>query len=66
MKVGNKRKSLLTEFTIREYGVNGILLAFLFLLGLFLSWELSAFAMFLYLVSWAASYFVLYALTCRN
>lgn len=66
MKIGNKRKSRLSEFTIKEYGINGVLIAILFLFGLFLSWKLSAFAMLLYLVLWAASYFVLYAMTCRN
>lgn len=66
MKIGNKRKSRLTEFTIREYGINGVLLAILFLLGLLLSWKLSWFVGLLYLVFWAASYAVLYAMTCRN
>jgi hypothetical protein len=66
MKIGNKRKRRLTEFTIREYGINGVLLTILFLLGLFLSWKLSWFAALLYLVFWAASYAVLYAVTCRN
>ena len=27
MKIGNKRKNRLTEFTIKEYGINGVLLA---------------------------------------
>jgi hypothetical protein len=66
MKIGNKRKNRLSEFTIKEYGINGILLAILFLLGLFLSWKLSWLAGLLYLVFWAASYAALYAMTCRN
>jgi len=66
MKIGNKRKNRLTEFTIREYGINGVLLAALFLFGLYLSWKLSWFTGLLYLVFWAASYAVLFAMTCRN
>ena len=41
MKIGNKRKRRLTEFTLKEYGVNGVLLAILFLFGLILSGKLS-------------------------
>ena len=33
MKIGNIRKSRLTEFTIKQYGINGVLLGILFLLG---------------------------------
>lgn len=66
MNIGNRRKDWLSDFTIREYGINGVLIVMLFLFGLYLSWKLSLFALFMYLASWAASYFVLYALTCRH
>ncbi len=66
MNIGNKRKNRLTEFTIKEYGINGFMIAALFLIGLYITLELSLIATFLYLVAWVASYFVLYALTCRN
>jgi hypothetical protein len=66
MRIGNKRKRRLSEFTIKEYGINGILIAALFLCGLYITIELSLMATFLYLAAWVASYFVLYALTCRN
>ncbi len=66
MNLGIKRKSRLSEFTIKEYGINGVLAAILFLLGLFLSWALSTVAVLLYLLLWVASYFVIHATTCRN
>ncbi len=66
MSIGNKRKRRLSEFTIKEYGINGILIAVLFLFGLYITLEISLIATFLYLVAWVASYFVLYALTCRT
>jgi hypothetical protein len=66
MKIGNKRKARLSEFTIREYGINGIFVAALFLFGLFLSWKLSAFAGMLYLLLWLLSYPVIHATLCRN
>lgn len=66
MKLGIKRKERLSEFTIKEYGVNGVLMMILFLFGLYLSWKLSTYAMLLYLLFWVASYFVIHATTCRN
>ena len=66
MNIGNKQKKWLSEFTIKEYGVNGLLIAALFLIGLYITLELSLIVTFLYLLAWVASYFVLYALTCRN
>ena len=66
MSIGNKRKRRLSEFTIKEYGINGILIAVLFLFGLYITLEISLIATFLYLLAWVTSYFVLYALTCRN
>jgi len=66
MKTGIKRKSKLSEFTIKEYGINGGLVAILFLFGLYLSWTLSRFAGLLYLLLWVASYFVIHATACRN
>lgn len=66
MNIGNKRKSRLSEFTIKEYGINGFMIAALFLIGLYITLELSLIATLLYLLAWVASYFVLYALTCRN
>jgi hypothetical protein len=61
-----KRKDRLSEFTIKEYGVNAAIIAALFLFGLCLSWDLSAFAALLYLLMWAASYILIHATTCRN
>lgn len=66
MKTGIKRKNRLSEFTIKEYGINGAIIAALFLFGLILSWNLSVFAGLLYLLAWVASYFVIHATTCRN
>ena len=66
MKTGIKRKNKLSQFTFKEYGINGLFIAVLFLFGLFLSWELSVFAGFMYLLLWVASYFVIHATTCRN
>ena len=66
MNLGIKRKERLSEFTIKEYGVNGVLMMILFLFGLYLSWKLSTYAMLLYLFLWVASYFVIHATTCRN
>jgi hypothetical protein len=54
MNLKPKRKAKLSEFTIKEYGINGGLMAILFLFGLFLSWKLSTFAGFLYLLLWVA------------
>ena len=64
--IGNKQKNRLSEFTIKKNGINGVLIALLFLFGLFLSWKLSAFAMLLYWVLWATSNFIRYVMTCRN
>ncbi len=66
MNLGIKRKKRLSEFTIKEYGVNGVLMMVLFLFGLYLSWKLSTYAMLLYLLLWVGSYFVIHATTCRN
>jgi hypothetical protein len=66
MNLKPKRKAKLSEFTIREYGINGGLMAILFLFGLFLSWKLSTFAVFLYLLLWVVSYPLIHATTCRN
>jgi len=66
MKTGIKRKKRLSEFTIREYGINAVLMAVLFLFGLYLSWELSNFAGMLYVLLWVASYPLIHATTCRN
>lgn len=66
MALGIKRKRKLSEFTIKEYGLNGVLMAILFLFGLVLSEKLSTFAIFLYVLLWVASYFVIHATTCRN
>lgn len=66
MSFGIKRKKRLTEFTIKAYGINGGLMAMIFLFGLSLSWELSLFAVGLYLISWLASYPIIHAITCRN
>ena len=66
MKTGIKRKNKLTEFTVREYGINAVLMAILFLLGLYLSWKLSIFAGGTYVLLWVASYFLIHATTCRN
>jgi len=44
MNLGLKRKAKLSEFTIKEYGINGGLMAIIFLFGLYLSWKLSTFA----------------------
>jgi hypothetical protein len=66
MKLGIKRKNRLSTFTIKEYGINGLLMAILFLFGLYLSWRLSAFAGMLYLLLWVASFFVIHATTCRH
>ena len=57
MNLKPKRKAKLSEFTIKEYGINGGLMAILFLFGLFLSWKLSTFAGLLYVLLWVASYF---------
>ena len=66
MKTGIKRKNKLSEFTIKEYGINAVLMSILFLFGLYLSWKLSTFAGLLYLLLWVASYFVIHATACRN
>ena len=66
MNLRAKRKAKLSEFTIKEYGINGGLMAILFLFGLFLSWKLSTFAGLLYVLLWVASYFIIHATTCRN
>ena len=66
MNLGIKRKRTLSEFTVKEYGVNGVFMAMLFLFGLFLSGQLSTFAIFLYVLLWVASYFIIHAATCRN
>ncbi len=66
MNFGIKRKKRLSEFTIKEYGINAVIMAALFLFGLFLSWDLSTFAGLLYLLFWVVSYFVIHATTCRN
>ena len=66
MKSGIKRKKRLSEFTIKEYGINAGFMFILFLFGLYLSWELSTFAGGLYVILWVASYFVIHATTCRN
>ncbi|BBO78525.1 hypothetical protein DSCW_59420 [Desulfosarcina widdelii] len=66
MKTGIKRKKKLDKFTLKEYGINAVLMAIIFLFGLYFSWELSNFAGMLYLLLWVASYFVIHATTCRN
>jgi hypothetical protein len=66
MYIGNKRKNRLSAFTIKEYGINGIFVVILFLFGLFLSWNLSAFAGMLYLLLWVLSYPVIHGTLCRN
>ena len=66
MNFGIKRKNRLSEFTIKEYGINGLLMAILFLFGLYLSWKLSTFAGMLYVLLWVASYPLIHATTCRN
>jgi hypothetical protein len=66
MDVRSKRKDRLSEYTIKQYGVNAVMIAALFLFGLVLSWDLSAFAGLLYLLAWVASYIVIHATTCRN
>lgn len=66
MRIGIERKQRLSEFTIREYGLNGAFVAILFLFGLFLSWKLSAFAGMLHLLLWLLSYPVIHATLCRN
>lgn len=66
MSFGTKRKKKLSEFTIKQYGINGGLMAILFLFGLYLSWELSSFAGGLYVISWLASYPIIHTTTCRN
>jgi hypothetical protein len=66
MKIGSKRRRRLSEFTIKEYGINGIFVAALFLFGLFLSGKLSAFAGMLYVLLWLLSYPVIHATLCRN
>jgi len=60
MKTGIKRKKKLPEFTIKEYGINAVLMSILFLFGLYLSWKLSTFAGMLYVMLCSAMYFVLY------
>jgi hypothetical protein len=52
--------------TIKEYGINAVLMASLFLFGLYLSWKLSTFAGMLYVLLWLASYPLIHATTCRN
>ncbi len=66
MKIGIKRKRRLSEFTPKEYGINGGLMAALFTFGLYLSWKLSIFAGLVYLLLWVASYFLIHATTCRH
>ena len=66
MNLKPKRKAKLSEFTIIEYGINGGLMAILFLFGLFLSWKLSTFAGLLYVLLWVASFPLIHATTCRN
>ena len=66
MNLKPKRKAKLSEFTIKEYGINAILMVILFLLGLYLSWKLSTFAGLLYVLLWVASYPLIHATTCRN
>ena len=66
MKIKIKRKKRLSEFTIKEYGINGFFMTILFLFGLYLSYTLSIYAMFLYLLFWVGSYFVIHGTTCRN
>src|SRR5210317_1536146 len=66
MNLRAKRKAKLSEFTIKEYGINGGLMAILFLFGLFLSWKLSTFAGLLYVLLWVASFPLIHATTCRN
>jgi hypothetical protein len=48
MKTGIKRKKSLSGFTIRECGINAVLMSILFRFGLYLSWQLSSFAGMLY------------------
>ena len=66
MKTGIKRKARLTEFTIRQYGVNGAIMAALFVFGLYLSASLSTFALLLYVLLWVASFVLIHATTCRH
>lgn len=66
MSFGIKRKKRLTEFTVKEYGINGVLMAILFLFGLYLSLGLSTFAAGLYMILWLASYPIIHATTCRH
>jgi hypothetical protein len=66
MKTGIKRKNKLSQFTLKEYGINGVFITALFLFGLYLSWKLSTFAGLLYVLLWVASYFIIHATTCRN
>lgn len=66
MNIGNKRKQKLVEFTLKEYGINGLLLAALFLYGAFLSWNMSIISFLMYLLLWVGSFFVIHAITCRN
>jgi hypothetical protein len=66
MNFGIKRKKRLSEFTIREYAINAVLMAILFLFGLYLSWKLSTFAGMLYVLLWVNSYPLIHATTCRN
>ena len=66
MKIGIKRKKRLSEFTIKEYGINAVLMAILFLFGLYLSWKLSTFAGMLYVLLWLASYPIIHTTTCRH
>jgi len=66
MNFGIKRKNRLVEFTIKEYGLNAVLMSILFLFGLYLSWKLSSFAGMLYVLLWLASYPIIHATTCRN
>ena len=66
MKTGIKRNKRLSEFTIREYGINAVLMTILFLFGMYLSWKLSTSAGILYVLLWVSSYPLIHATTCRH
>ena len=66
MKTGIKRNQKLSAFTIKEVGINGLLMGLLFGFGLFLSLNLSVFAGLLYVLLWVSSYFLIHATTCRH
>jgi hypothetical protein len=66
MKTGIKRKNRLAEFTLKECGINAVLMLILFLFGLYLSWKLSTFAGMLYVLLWLASYPIIHSTACRH